>query len=144
MKFVPYLPEHFTQIAEKSLEKYVTGNVEVTAQSHCYYPSTTVTTDDGDVLACFGVTPLWENVATVWVIFSEDIKKYGMQTYRGTKAFFEQQLKSNFHRIECYVIEGNDKARKFIETFGFTCEAEMKKYTPDARTAYLYSRVRDE
>ncbi len=142
MKFVSYHPDHFIEIAPVVKDmKMSKDDFTALAHMHANHPATTALDDNGKVIACFGITPMWRGVVFIWSALGPDTaEKYGMTLYRGTVSFINELLK-RYHRIQCEVISTNKTSVRFIKRFGFKREGCMKKYTPDGQDCYLYARV---
>lgn len=145
MKFVPYHPDHFIEIAKEMENINADAGIAVSAKTHSYFPASTVMDDNDNPLACYGATPVCEGVGSLWAIFSEEMKqKKRMQLYRYTRDFINNLIEKEYHRLECTVIVGDEKKTNFIEKFKFVREAQMRKASFDERDLYLYARVRED
>lgn len=141
IKFVPYDPEHFIQMANSSAEGDTGFIFSTSARFHANHPATTAMADDGFPVATFGITPLWNGVSEVWAMFDKErIRKHGVFMVKATKAFLDDQMKTH-HRLQCFVYANNESLVKFVENFGFEREGLMRKYGPTGEDFYMYARV---
>jgi hypothetical protein len=93
-----------------------------------------------DVLACAGVSEVWEGRAVAWALVSEAAGRHMLGIHRATAGFLAQAA---YRRIEATVDEGFEAAHRWLRLLGFSCEtpAGMRGFNPDGRNSFLYARV---
>lgn len=139
--FVPYEPEHYIEISKDNTEGPSGFIDENSAKFHSVAPATTAL-NDGEPVACFGLTPLWNGVSELWARFSRPwAEKHPITLARGANFWLMDRMKDH-HRVQCYVVASNKKAVKFAEVIGFTEKYLLQSYGPNGEDFYLFSRVR--
>jgi RimJ/RimL family protein N-acetyltransferase len=95
-----------------------------------------------DILACAGVSIMWQGVAEGWLIMSRHAYKYPVSIARYTDGLFEGIMKrNNLRRIQASVNCNDEKSVKFANWLGFEYEGIMKKFGPDGADYFRYARV---
>ncbi len=99
----------------------------------------------GEVLACFGIWPLWPGVGRAWAMLSESVlRHYPLTLHRHVRQllpWFEEQ--DDYHRVEAVIREGHAAGHRWIRHLGFRREAMMQNYGIGGTIGYhLYSRIR--
>lgn len=94
-----------------------------------------------EIVCVAGITHMWAGRGYLWMILSENIKKYPVQTYRGLRSY----LKSlPYNRVEMDVpvkTEFDDRRARFM---GFKLECPFaRSYSPSGEDRALYAWVRD-
>lgn len=98
--------------------------------------------DDGRVVACAGVSILWQSVAEGWLIMSSDAARHPVSVARYTGRLFDSIMKKNsLHRIQASVNCKDDKAVRFAYWLGFEYEGIMKKFGPDGSDYFRCART---
>ena len=98
---------------------------------------------DGDeVLACAGVSTMWNGVAEGWIVLSKYAIKHRVSVARYTEQLFDGIMKDNsLWRIQASVHTTDEKAIRFAQWLGFEYEGVMKKFGPDGSDYFRYARV---
>jgi hypothetical protein len=95
--------------------------------------------DDGTVLCCAGLLPLWEGRAEAWALMGTDLKRNFLCIHHAVVRFLNMV---EFRRIEAAVDAEFCTGRKWLERLGFLQEGYMKAYTPDGRDCIRFAKVR--
>lgn len=142
IEFIPYEPSHFVAISKDNTEGVNGFSVQASADFHSRYPATTAL-HNGNPVASFGVTPLWDGVSEVWAVFSRRwAADNGSFIAKSSRKWIEDRMVDN-HRVQCFVIDSNAAAKKFAEFLGFEVEGRMRKYGPTGEDFIMYARVRE-
>jgi len=99
----------------------------------------------GEVMAVFGVWPLWAGVGRSWSMISEDCRRhFGKTLYKSVKGRLEYiEQRDGMHRIEAIVRVGHPTAHSWIRHLGFKREGLMVNYGPGGiGDSHLYARTR--
>lgn len=98
--------------------------------------------DDGAVIGCAGVQEVWRGRAVAWALLSGTAGQHFKAIHRAAHGFFQQ---GPWQRIEAFVDADFKAGQRWVTMLGFTNEtpnAPMRKYTPDGKDCFLYSRVK--
>jgi RimJ/RimL family protein N-acetyltransferase len=98
---------------------------------------------EAKVVAMGGIIPLWKGVGEVWILGSELIAKYPVETVRLIKRFRNTTVEQlDLHRLHCNIFEGFDSHKNFAEAFGFKQEGFAKNFGPNKEDVYYYGWVK--
>ena len=98
---------------------------------------------DGDkIVACAGVSVMWEGVAEGWLVMSKHASKYPVSIARYTEGLFDDIMKRNgLWRIQASVNASDVTSVKFAHWLGFEYEGIMRKFAPDGADYFRYARL---
>jgi len=100
---------------------------------------------ESEIVAVGGLQIKWKGCGALWLIMTDDCKKYGIHALRALNAIETKMNEliqtNNLWRAEAAVRPDFPKAIQMIEYFGFVREGLMKMYFPDKSDAYLYAKV---
>lgn len=101
--------------------------------------------NESEVLACFGIWPLWPGVGRAWAMLSETILlRYPLTLHREVSqclGYIEER--DDYHRIEAVVRVGHAAGHRWIRRLGFRREGLMQNYGYGGTIGYhLYARIR--
>lgn len=102
---------------------------------HCY-----TMVNDGRIVTCMGIIPLWEGVWEVWQIPSVYIAKYMLSYCKAMKYQMDSAGgRINVRRIQsvCPADELHDRWMRFI---GFDCEGTFKEYSRFGKDCRMWAR----
>ena len=96
----------------------------------------------GQPVAVFGCGLLWNGVAEVWSLLSEQSKRYPMTMIRASKAFLDIcWITFNLHRLQISVKTSDNVAMRFAQALKFEPEGIMAKYSPAQEDFTLFRRL---
>ena len=132
MIIVEYKPEHARDILagdmNKGAPKHI-GQFRDFAES-INRPGTSFTAiDNGYLIACAGIIPLWRGVGEAWFLGSERLHEYTKPIIRAVKKDFKR------------MIEDWEEAQRFAKFLGFKDEGLMEKFGPDGSDYYRVARI---
>lgn len=97
------------------------------------------------IVAVGGLQVRWKGVGLVWLILTDDCKKYGIHAINALYAIqdkVDELIEANgIWRAEAYVRTDFPQAIKMIEFLGFKQEGLMKQHCPDKGDSFLYGKV---
>jgi hypothetical protein len=97
---------------------------------------------NGKPVAVFGCGLLWNGVAEVWTLLSEQSKRYPIAMVRAAKAFLDIcWITFNLHRLQISVKTSDAVAMRFALALKFEAECNMKKYSPGKEDFTLLRRL---
>ena len=85
----------------------------------------------GCVIACFGVTPLWDGVVEAWALLSDEVlKDYPITLSKSVLKWLDYiEKREGIRRIQSSIAEEHVEAIRWIRWLGFKrCEGLMKNY----------------
>ena len=141
MDIIPYRAEHLRSLqlqdAQIELSKLISYEQQKALKNEHAYTFV----DDGEILLCAGVMPLWEKRAIIWSYFSRNAGRKMRAIIRATVLILDEMP---FDRIESAVEENFSQGHRFNKLIGFNLETPepMQKYFPTGSAAFLYSRVK--
>ena len=142
MKIVKLQSDHLYKIDLQQAQSYLRKHISQELAKGLEHEYASFTAMDGDkVIACAGIIKIWEGRGLVWSYLSDDAGKYLVHIHKATKRMLDV---IEFDRLEAMVDEGFNEGHRWVKMLGFKLETPepMRKYTPDGRSSYLYSRVR--
>lgn len=96
----------------------------------------------GKPVAVFGCGLLWNGVAEVWSLLSEQSKRYPIAMIRASKAFLDIcWITFNLHRLQISVKTSDNVAMRFAQALKFEPEGIMAKYSPAQEDFTLFRRL---
>lgn len=96
----------------------------------------------GKPVAVFGCGLLWNGVAEVWSLLSEQSKRYPLAMIRASKAFLDIcWITFNLHRLQISVKTSDNVAMRFALALKFEPEGIMAKYSPAQEDFTLFRRL---
>ena len=97
---------------------------------------------NGHVVACGGITPMWDGVGEVWLLGSHRVKENKTSLTRAvydTLGFLMDN--NNYWRLQGTVLANWESGLRFARFFGFEQEGVMKKYGPDQQDYIRVARI---
>ncbi len=99
--------------------------------------------EDGKPIAIMGITQMWEGVAEVWSLLSDQAKTFHaghnmLKKVRWALETFQREL--HIHRFQATALATHKEGCRFLEAMGFSLEAKLMNYGHDKRPHCLYSR----
>ena len=92
------------------------------------------------VVGSGGLVMLWPGVAHAWVIPSRDIQRYPKATVVAVRRKLREIVRSHkLRRIQAEVQTDYAVGRRFIESFGFQPEGEMRFFGVNGETYTRYA-----
>ena len=105
----------------------------------------TVAEEDGRVVACAGVFPLYAGVGQIWAYVSDDARGRGLAMIKHMRDRIPLMMSvMQLHRVQAHVQTHIEEYGRFIKLLGFEYEGTMRCVTPDMRDTDMYAIVRCE
>ena len=143
MRVVPCTVEHIRAVKVQSaqLGQDIRHRVNETWSPSLEKYARTFLADDGTVLGCIGVTPLWDGVGSAWAFLSEEILRQPLSLHKNVVHLLRDlEERDGYHRIEATVASNHDAGQRWLERLGFWCEGLLHSYGPDRADHYQYAR----
>jgi len=141
MRTRPIKAEDMLEVLRKDpgnmIEKFV--DYEVAKRNEANPFAITVLDDEGNPVACGGVTEVWPGRAQTWAILIKESGRYMTRITRAAKELFDRCSSA---RIEITVESNFEQGKRWAEILGFKEEAYMRKYFPNGSDAIIFSKVR--
>ena len=97
---------------------------------------------DGEIIACGGIYPIWENVGEAWFLGTDYVNKYPIIVTKTIRKYLKDLMFNNkLHRVQAHVRSDWDRANRWIEFLGMQKEGVVRKFSPDGRDHILFSKV---
>lgn len=94
--------------------------------------------DNGEVLGCSGVVPMWEGRGAAWAMFTGNIGNRFIIMHRAVLSFLEM---CPIRRVEAAVDVDFEAGKRWMKQLGFRLETPlMRHYFPNERDASMYVR----
>lgn len=98
---------------------------------------------DGQLLAVFGVWPMWPGVGRCWSMLpQESLRRYPKSIHKAVSTelanFIERE---KLRRVEAIVFDGHEVGHRWIRRLGFEHEGLMRAYAIGGEDCHLYARV---
>lgn len=98
-----------------------------------------VLSDDGLVIGCGGIFPLWAGRALAWSVLAANSGRYMVPIHLITRRLLRMRSE---RRIEATCDSDFKAAHRWLLLLGFECEAQrMEGFAPDGRPHSLYARI---
>ena len=95
----------------------------------------------GKVVAAFGIKPIWNGLAEMWMIPGTDIGRHTISIVRGAKVLTDSAIRDyDLKRLQIAVRVENDTAFRFAKSLGFGVESIMKRFGPEGADYYMMAR----
>lgn len=94
---------------------------------------------NGEVIACGGLLPQWENRAVAWMLVGAGAGPYFKAIHRHVKQFL---VKSSYRRIEAHVDVGFEQGIRWMHMLGFELEVYRRAFRPDGADMLEFVRIR--
>lgn len=96
----------------------------------------------GRPAAVFGCGMLWNGVAEVWSLLTQQSKRYPIALIKGANSFLDIcWVTFNLHRLQISVKTSDAVALRFAKALKFVEEGVMEKYSPDQQDYTLLRRL---
>lgn len=141
MRTIPYKAEHLKNLQLQDAQVEASKLISYEHQKALENEHAYTFVDDGEILLCAGVMPLWPQRAVIWSYFSRNAGRKMLAIIRVTVSILDEMP---FDRIESAVEENFSQGHRFNKLIGFKLETPepMQKYFPTGSAAFLYSRVK--
>lgn len=96
---------------------------------------------DGDPVACFGESIVWDGVGECWAILAGNIGISMVAVDRAVRALIG---KVSTRRLQAYVDASFEPGVRWMLDLGFTVEGKLKRYLPNGNDAFLFALVRGD
>jgi L-amino acid N-acyltransferase YncA len=109
------------------------------ADTYCY----TVTNETDTPIAIIGLTLLWEGVADIWGVISDEVKKTPIAFHKQimhSMNFYAEELK--LRRLQVYVQAEFNDGCKWLRSLGFVTEGRLASFGPEGKDYYIMGRVK--
>lgn len=141
MELISFRPEHAAQIHLQSGQAYMK---ELIDDEYCQSlldagPAYTLI-DDGKILACGGISLIWEGRGLMWSLISDSLR--GPQFIRMHRIVLRFLEMHELRRIEITVDHHWPRAHRWAKLLGFKHEAYLPKYAPNGLDADQYVRLK--
>lgn len=95
--------------------------------------------DDGEVLACGGLVPVWNGRFNAWLIVSKNAGRRMTTFYRSIESIMGDL---EYRRIEAFVDVGFDAGIRLVKMLGFELESYKRAYRPDGADMLEFVRIK--
>lgn len=139
-ELVPFNPAHLESLSlrveQKSMRQLFSPEYGRALAEHGVHTYSVV--DQGEILLCMGLMPLWGRVAEAWMLVGPDVWRASTYLYR----LLSWGLPTlPFKRIQATVRCDFAVGQRFAERLGFVNEGIMRAYDLEGLDVYRYARV---
>jgi hypothetical protein len=97
---------------------------------------------NGQPVACFGCTKLWDGVGEMWSIIGDQARKHPIAMTKIGITFADIcEIAMGLHRLQITVKTSDKRAMSWAKAIGFISECTMKRYGTDKLDYNLMARV---
>lgn len=141
MNVIPFRAEHLDLLDLQEGQKYLREFLPLALRKALEGEHSYTAFANGQVVACAGLAPQWENRAIAWAYLADGLgAPLMLQLHRAVQRFLEV---APFDRIEATADVEFEQGHRWLRMLGFKLEAPcMPKYRPDGGDSSLYARVR--
>jgi|TARA_R110001592_G_scaffold211878_1_gene463974 hypothetical protein len=145
MIIVDYKPEHARDILAGEMNKGAPKHIGQFRNfaDNLNTPGTAFTAlDNGYLIACAGIIPLWSGVGEAWFLASERLHDYSKPIIKAVTKDFKKIIEEHeFKRVQAAVRTDWPEAQRFSRFLGFKQEGLMEKFGPDGSDYYRVARI---
>ena len=144
MQIIPFEPPHLRAVAPQCAQAEHTAYVETLEMAALVQPGAAFTAkEDGMVLGCAGVVPLWPGVGQAWAVFSDDLLEHPVALTRSSERALERIAAAyDMRRIQATVRDGHGRGARWLSFLGFELEGLLVNYGPGGAGDYwMYGRT---
>lgn len=147
MRLVPFEPWHLERMEARSIERRLFDDVAdlATYAQAMVRPNLSFTglDDDGTVVGCAGVMPLWPGVGQAWALLSVHAPHSFKAVHRAVLAGLSNAFDGGgFHRVQISVASDFPEGMRWAQHLGFRLEGLMRGYGPDGSDHFLFAKVK--
>jgi RimJ/RimL family protein N-acetyltransferase len=95
--------------------------------------------EDGRLLACFGLVPIWAHSSEAWMLASEQVSRGTRTLVKTLKSLLQSRPEL---RIQTTVKADFETGLRFVEFLGFELEGRLQRYNVQGQDVYMYARVK--
>lgn len=99
--------------------------------------------DEGNVIACAGLMPLFPGVGSIWAMFSDELPKHKLAVIRELRKHLKHLQDHDYFRMETVVRKDHPTSLRFIEAVGFKRTGDKERYA-FGLDFWEYSLVKEE
>lgn len=103
--------------------------------------SYTLEDEESNIVGCGGVIDIWRGVGHAWLLVSKEAEKNPFASLIVSREVMEAMFDDGYHRIQATVLNGFQKAMRFIEFLKFKPESILKNYGPNKEDFIMYART---
>ena len=144
--FVPYSPDHLSYIKTNNPDieaMRVAGKLQEMVDNQAGIGEAITVLAHGKPIGVFGIVPMWDGLAEIWLIPDEDLRKYPIFMTKAARTFIDIcAISKRLHRMQITVRCDHRQAVGWAKTIGFKTEGLMAKYGPDQSDFYMMSVTR--
>ena len=101
----------------------------------------TAFTEQG-IIGCAGILPIWKGVGHAWVVLGKDYRQHRIWIHKQVIGYMNKIIAGmNYQRVEATVVCDFIPGVQWLERMGFELEGKKRKYGPDGKDHYSYSRI---
>lgn len=127
----------FEQAYFDSIPNYLERLKEYGTQEHCYtaiYKS--------DIVACWGVYPLWDGVCEAWLLTSYQFETIPITATRTAIRYFNKiYIDMQLHRLQITVNCNDPLAMRWAIALNMKHEGVLHRYGPDKSDYAMFART---
>jgi RimJ/RimL family protein N-acetyltransferase len=141
MKIIDFDPKHISRLTLQDAQAWMGPLLDDRAieSMQGVGDAWTAISDDGAVLCCGGIIPIWDNRAEAWSLIAGSAGR----SFVGIVRAMRQKLENHpARRIEITVDSDFEQGHRMACVLGFEFEGTMRGYLPSGRDCDLYARVR--
>ncbi len=144
MKIIPFEAAHLSCVAPQGAQRGVSEKLSpATADSLALADLAFSAVQEGYVVGCAGIVPLWPGVGQAWAVLSDTALSHPVILTRAAMRELqriEEQL--GLHRVQATVAEDHIEGRRWLAWLGFEVEGLMRNYGPEGEGDFwLYGRA---
>lgn len=96
------------------------------------------------VTGCCGIAPIDTGVGIAWAVLSKSFPRYAVRYTRFIKNYLQEQLATDFHRIEAEVNVSFLEAKRWVEMLGFEYEFTKRQADAYRQDVMVYAMIREK
>lgn len=147
VNIVPFKWYHLSAMDLREQEKQYLRSfdnyMDLARQQEKRGPCFTAVVENEGIACCYGFAQYWTGVYEAWLITSNLVERYPIQTIRTARREIDNfEIASQAHRLQMVVNTSFPLSIRFAEALFFYSEGVLKQYGPDGSDWLMLSRIR--
>jgi len=142
MRIVPFAPDHLGALEPQPRQAFYRSYLTPEVARDLAGGNAWSAVQQGRVLCCAGLQPIWSGRAAAWALFSTWIAPSSfLRLHLYARGVLDNAQANGLRRIETQIDPAFPEAVRWAALLGFEFEGVMRRYLPDGRDMYLVARI---
>lgn len=147
-RLITFHPGHLDLLEWRPFDKDYTTQLPTFMQqveAYCEQGFSMTMVEDGRVLACGGILPLYPGIAYAWLFGSTYLPSRAKTFTRTLQGWMDTTSDTlNLHRLQTVCHVDDVQGKKWVEMLGFIAEGTLRGYDVNQGDYVMYAKVKKE